>query len=271
MASRQRVDDLTGRTLRGRLSAAGLGIAGLAALAIVEELFARSGVVSTQYLPPATVILARLVQLLGNIPFLTDVGATAGSAGLGLLIAVPAGLVAGVFLGLVRPAYTALRMVIDLLRPVPAVAIVPLLVLIVGISRESVILTVVAAVVWPVLLNTIHGVRDVDGVALQTARLYGAGPVRRLVEVILPSAALSIGAGIRVAISLALVITVAAELLIGTDSGIGAYLSLAGQGSGHTDFVYAAVCAAGLLGLAVNWLAHLAERLCVPWSKGARR
>jgi NitT/TauT family transport system permease protein len=254
-----------------RLSAFGLSAAGLVLLAAAEEALARLGVVSSEYLPPATTILARLVQLLGNVPFLADLRDTTVSALVGLLIAVPAGLFLGLLFGLVRPAYTAVRVIVDLLRPVPAVAIVPLLVLVVGISRASVVCTVVAAVIWPVLLNTVHGVRDVDSVALQTARMFGAGRGRRLAEVVIPSAALSIAAGIRVATGLALVIAVAGELLIGTESGIGSYILVASQGGGHTDYVYAAVCAAGLLGLAVNWAAQRLERLVLPWTVGVDR
>lgn len=252
-------------------SAFGLGAAGLVLLAAGEEGLARSGAVSTEYLPPASTICIRLVQLLGNVPFLADLRDTAVGAAAGLLIAVPLGLALGLLFGLVRSAYTAVRVVVDLLRPVPAVAIVPLLVLVAGLGRTSVVCTVVAATVWPVLLNTVHGVRDVDGLALETARMFGASWWRRLFEVVLPSASPSIGAGIRVVTSLALVITVAAELLIGTDSGIGSYILVASQGGGHTDLVYAAVCAAGLLGLVVNWATQRLERLWIPWSAGAAR
>ncbi|MEV0069232.1 ABC transporter permease subunit [Amycolatopsis sp. NPDC050768] len=255
---------------RPALSTFVLGLAGLVLLAAAEEVVSRSGLVSTQYLPPASVILARLGELLTNAPFLTDLGATAGSALLGLVIAVPVGLVVGLVLGLVPAAHTATRIVVDLLRPVPA-AIVPLLVLVTGTGRESVVITIVSATVWPVLLNTIHGVRDVDGVALQTARLYGARLPRRLAEIVLPSAAPVIAAGVRVSIGLALVIAVAAELLIGTDTGVGAYLLAATQGGSHTDYAFAAVCAAGLLGLVVNWAARALERRFLPWSEGEPR
>ncbi|MEW2500905.1 ABC transporter permease subunit [Amycolatopsis sp. NPDC047767] len=256
---------------RPALSTFVLGLSGLVLLAAAEEVVARSGLVSTQYLPPASVILTRLGELLTNAPFLADLGATAGSALLALVIAVPAGLVVGLVLGLVPAVHTATRIVVDLLRPVPAVAIVPLLVLVTGTGRASVVITIVSATVWPVLLNTIHGVRDVDGVALQTARLYGARLPRRLAEIVLPSAAPVIAAGVRVSIGLALVIAVAAELLIGTDSGVGAYLLAATQGGSHTDYAFAAVCAAGLLGLVVNGAARALERRFLPWSEGEPR
>jgi len=241
------------------------GLIGLVGPGLADQLVSWTGLVAPRYLPPATTIADRLWGLLGSGDFLADLVHTLASAALGLVLAVPVAVVAGVLLGLFSPALQATRVVIDLLRPVPAVAIVPLLELTVGMGTRTVVFAVAIAIVWPILLNTIHGVQDVDGLAIQTARVFGLRWLRRVATVVIPSAAPAIGAGVRIAMSLALVVTVATELIIGTDRGIGSYILHASTGGYHADLVFAAVVVAGLLGLVVNTAASAAERRLFPW------
>ncbi|MGW1800658.1 ABC transporter permease [Streptomyces sp. NPDC001984] len=241
------------------------GLVGLLTICLTDQLVSWSGLVEPRYLPPATTIVARLGALLTASRFLADIGHTLASAVLAMLVATPIAVICGLPLGLSPTALRATRVVIDVLRPLPAVAIIPLLTLTVGLGRTSVVLAVAIAVFWPILLNTVHGVQDVDGVALQTAGLFGAKWPRRVLTVVIPSAAPAIGAGVRIAVSLALVVTVAAELIIGTTQGIGAYILDSSRGGFHADLVYASVAVAGLLGLAVNSAATAIERRAFPW------
>ncbi|NMI54304.1 ABC transporter permease [Streptomyces sp. RLB3-17] len=241
------------------------GLVGLLAICLADQLVSWCGLVEPRYLPPATTIVARLGELLTASPFLSDIGYTLASAGLAMLVAAPMAVVCGLLLGLFPMALRATRVVIDVLRPLPAVAIIPLLTLTVGLGQTSVVLAVAVAVFWPILLNTVHGVQDVDGVALQTAGLFGAKWPRRVCTVVIPSAAPAIGSGVRIAVSLALVVTVAAELIIGTTQGIGAFILDSSRGGFHADLVYASVAVAGLLGLAVNSAATAIERRAFPW------
>lgn len=241
------------------------GLLGLVLLAVVTEILARTGLVQARYLPPATSILGRLWDLLLTPSFLAQIGQTLRGAVLGLLLATPFGIVIGVLLGMSPLALSSTRVLVDLLRPIPAVAVVPLLVLTVGLGEQTIILTVALAAVWPILLNTVHGVQDVDGVALQTARVFGAGRLRRIATVVLPSSAPAIGAGLRISASLALVVTVATELIVGSGTGIGAFILNSSTVSFQASSVYAAVTMAGLLGLAVNSSAVALEKVCFPW------
>lgn len=261
----------TGTVTGARGRGLGLGLLGLAVLAAGEEGLSRSGVVSTEFFPPASTIIRRVVTLLLNQPFLHDVRVTIAAAALGLLIASALGIAAGVVLGLSRLAYTATRLLIDLVRPIPAVAFVPLLVLVVGIGIKTVVITVTVAATWPVLLNTVYGLHGVDGVAVQAARACGAGRFRRLGEVVLPSAAPAIAAGVRMALGIALVVAVATELIVGTPAGIGSYIMRASQGGDQTDYVYAAVCIAGLLGLLCNLCFVVIEHRLLPWAERSGR
>jgi NitT/TauT family transport system permease protein len=241
------------------------GLVGLLAICLTDQLVSWSGLVEPRYLPSATTIVARLGALLTASRFLSDIEYTLASAGLAMLVATPIAVICGLLLGLFPTALRATRVVIDVLRPLPAVAIIPLLTLTVGLGQTSVVLAVAVAAFWPILLNTVHGVQDVDGVALQTAGLFGAKWPRRVCTVVLPSAAPAIGAGVRIAVSLALVVTVAAELIIGTTQGIGAFILDSSRGGFHADLVYASVAVAGLLGLAVNSAATAVERRAFPW------
>ncbi|MGW1163341.1 ABC transporter permease [Streptomyces sp. NPDC002513] len=246
-------------------SAFARGLVGLLTICLADQLVSWSGLVEPRYLPPATTIVAQLGTLLTASQFLSDIGHTLASAGLAMLVATPIAVICGLLLGLFPTAMRATRVVIDVLRPLPAVAIIPLLTLTVGLGQTSVVLAVAIAVFWPILLNTVHGVQDVDGVALQTAGLFGAKWPRRVFTVVVPSAAPAIGAGVRIAVSLALVVTVAAELIIGTTQGIGAFILDSSRGGFHADLVYASVAVAGLLGLAVNSAATALERRAFPW------
>ncbi|MGW2937026.1 ABC transporter permease [Streptomyces sp. NPDC001156] len=241
------------------------GLVGLLAICLTDQSVSWSGLVEPRYLPSATTIVARLGALLTASRFLSDIEYTLASAGLAMLVATPIAVICGLLLGLFPTALRATRVVIDVLRPLPAVAIIPLLTLTVGLGQTSVVLAVAVAAFWPILLNTVHGVQDVDGVALQTAGLFGAKWPRRVCTVVLPSAAPAIGAGVRIAVSLALVVTVAAELIIGTTRGIGAFILDSSRGGFHADLVYASVAVAGLLGLAVNSAATAVERRAFPW------
>jgi len=139
------------------------GAVGIAvALAIVEAI-TRAGLVSSEYLPPATSVLARAAELLSRGDFLGDLWTTlrASLIGLGLatLVAVPVGLV----LGLGELAYRAAVVVIEFLRPIPSVALVPLAILVYGRGTEMKVALVVYACVWPLLFNTIYGMHAVGG------------------------------------------------------------------------------------------------------------
>jgi len=137
-------------------------------------------------------------------------------------------------------------------RPVPAVVLVPLVLLIIQDNQRTEIAVVVFASVWPVLINTIYGVRNVDPLAVETLRSFGFGSpsVTRLVS--LPSAAPFIATGVRVAASFAFVVAVAVELIGTGMGGIGAFAAQEESGSGDMAVMIAVAVWTGLIGLAVN-------------------
>ncbi|HXT94231.1 MAG TPA: ABC transporter permease subunit [Trebonia sp.] len=245
----------------------GYGIAGTLGFLVIAQLVSVTGLVKEEYLPPAFTVLAHAAQLGGNSAFLGDVGSTLLAWALALaiacLIAVPLGIVVAVS----KVSQKAAGSLISLLRPVPAVALLPPAVLVWGNGLRMKLILAVFGIVWPILFNTMHGVRDVDPVAKESAHSYGIHGFRLLRHVILPSAAPFILTGVRVAASLAFVVIVGTELFAGANSGIGAYILAVSTGGGDTTTMIAAAVWAGAIGLLINVGLSYCDRRCFRWAR----
>jgi ABC-type nitrate/sulfonate/bicarbonate transport system permease component len=232
----------------------------------VSELLTRA--IGSTYFPPVSEMLAALFDEAGTSGFWSAVGNTLQGwvLGLGLaaLIAIPAGIV----IGSSRLLYRSLRAVIEFLRPIPSVALIPLAVLIYGSGLESKVFLATFAATWPLLMQTLYGVQDVDPVATDTARSFGFGRASRLVRVTLPSAVPYIATGVRISAAVALILCVTAELVIGA-AGLGREINLARQG-GAVDLMYALIIATGLLGWALNAVFARGERRVLHWHPSTR-
>ncbi|MGW3937640.1 ABC transporter permease [Streptomyces phaeochromogenes] len=245
------------------------GLAGLAGLVVLLEVLPHTGVVSADYLPPASDMSRALWQLLGEDAFWTALGDTLTGWGLGLVIAVVAGVVAGVVIGSVPVLRAVTASTIEFLRPIPSVALIPVAVLLYGTDLESKLLLVVYASFWQVLVQVLAGMQDVDPVAEDTARSYRMGGWGRVRYVLWPTALPYVMTGVRLAATVALVLTITAELVIGSP-GLGNQLAVA-QTSGAVPRVYALVLVTGLLGVAVNLVARAVERRALHWHQSMRR
>lgn len=184
---------------------------------------------------------------------------------LGYCIAVVAGVALGTLLGLVRPVERAVRPFLESLRAVPGVALLPLFIVIFGIDQPMKVLLVAFGASWPVLLNTIDGVRAVEPVLLDVARTYRVGRARRLFRIILPSAGPQIFAGARIALAISLIIMVVSET-VGGDGGIGYFLLRAQRDFAITS-MWSAIVALGVLGYLLNILFRIAERYILRWHR----
>jgi ABC-type nitrate/sulfonate/bicarbonate transport system permease component len=245
-----------------------IGCASVVVVLVALELLSRAGALDPNDIPRVSQVLSRLWEQLGDGEFWSAVGETLKGWGLGLAISIAGGVLIGLALGLSELGYRALRVPIEFLRPIPSVALVPLAVLVYGTGLQSSLFLVCYAALWPVLLNTVYGVRDVEPVALDTARMYGLGRLERLRRVVLPGAVPYIATGVRVAASIALILAVTAELVIGSP-GLGRAITVA-ESSGAVDLMYALVLATGLLGLALNALLSRAERRVLRWHPSRR-
>lgn len=245
------------------------GLVGLLVLLAGLEALGRSGVVDRSYLPPSSEILARAARQLSESDFLTAVGATMGAWALGLLIAVGIGVPLGVLLGSVPGVNAAAGAIVEFLRPIPSVALIPLAVLMFGNGRPSTLLLVLYATFWQILVQVLYGVQDVDPVARDTARSYRFRFFTEGLQVVWPTTLPYAMTGFRLGAAVALILTITGELIIGTP-GLGKLLALAQQ-SGQVASMYALVFVTGILGVIVNLGARAVERRFLHWHPSIRR
>jgi NitT/TauT family transport system permease protein len=217
------------------------------------------------YLPRASTVIRRMVELLQDPKFLKHVLATlhAWAVGLGLatLISVPI----GILIGTSELAYKMSSPLIEFMRPIPSVALIPLGILLWGQGFSMKIILVAYATTWPILFNTVYGVHDVDPIAVQTARCFGLKQAAILRRINLPSAAPFIFTGIRISASIGLIVVIAAELLASADSGIGSFILFVSSSGGQMDSVLAGAAIAGVVGAMINSALGLIDRRFFAW------
>ncbi|MEO3809788.1 ABC transporter permease [Sphaerisporangium sp. B11E5] len=240
------------------------GATGVAGLVVAAEIAGASGLLDPAVLPRMSTILLEAVRLPADPEFTADLVATLRVWAMGLLIAVLGAVPLGLVLGNLRRAETAARPLVEFLRPIPSIALIPLVTLLVPSTEAVKIIAVVYAASWPVLINTMYGLKDVDPVARETLRSFGFGRLAVLRRVSLPSAAPFVMTGVRLASSIAFVVTVSTELLAGGVSGIGVYMIRAGSGL-RTDLIIACVLWTGALGLVANVLLVRLQRQAFRW------
>src|SRR5262249_25962447 len=185
-------------------SRAALGVLGLVGVAVVFELIPRIGWVSPLYLPPTSATLAALAREVVATAFWRALLDTVYGWALGLAISVAAGGVLGIVIGSVRGLRAVTASTIEFLRPLPSVALIPVAVLLFGSSLRAKLLLVVYASFWPILLQVIHGVADVDPVAHDTALSYGFTPWAKIRYLLLPTGLPYIVTGLRLSAAIAL-------------------------------------------------------------------
>ncbi|MFE9093467.1 ABC transporter permease [Streptomyces sp. NPDC007264] len=248
----------------------GLGALGVLLAFGVCEAVSRAGIVRESYLPPASRVTARAVELAGDPVFLNGVAATLRAWALGLGLACALAVPAGLLLGSVPVADAAVRAVVEFLRPLPSVALIPLVSLLLGSGTRTEVALITYASVWPVLFNTVYGLGGTDPLAKDTLRAFGFGRLSVLVRVELPATAPFIAAGIRISAAVALVLAVATEILSGFGEGLGIFIAQAESATDGARDVLAGVVWAGGLGLVINEVLERAERRLFPWTPERR-
>ncbi|GAB2877686.1 ABC transporter permease [Streptomyces mayteni] len=246
-----------------------LGLAGVAAFLLLLELVPHTGLVDDRYLPPFSEMARALGDSAGTAEFWQALGDTLRTWGTGLALAFAAGTAAGMVIGSVPALRDATASTIEFLRPIPAVALIPLAVLLYGTGMEATLILVVYSAFWQVLMQVLAGVGDVDPVARDTARSFRFRHRTRVLRLVWPTTLPYAVTGFRLAASVALILTITGELIIGTP-GLGRLIAVA-QSSGAVAPLYALVIVTGLLGVTVNLSARLLERRVLRWHPSVRQ
>ncbi|GHE06248.1 ABC transporter permease [Streptomyces alanosinicus] len=244
-----------------------LGLLGAAAAFGVCEALSRAGIVRRGYLPPASEVLARAARLAGDPAFVDGIGVTLRAWALGLGLACAIAVPLGLLLGAVPVVEAAVRAVIEFLRPLPSVALIPLVSLLLGSGTRTEVTLIAYASLWPVLFNTVYGLAETDPLAKDTLRAFGFGRLAVLLRVELPATAPFIAAGVRISAAVALVLAVATEILSGFGQGLGVFIAQAQTDPDGTRDVLAGVVWAGGLGLVINGVLVGAERRLFAWAR----
>ncbi|MDA0635396.1 ABC transporter permease [Nonomuraea sp. MCN248] len=240
------------------------GAIGVAGFLVIGELVVRLWVSRAFDFPAPSVILYEAALLPLDPEFLQGMLVTVGNWGLGLLIAIGVAVPLGVLLGALPPVEQAVRPLVEFLRPIPSVAIIPLAILLIPNNSLMKVSVIVYASLWPILINTLYGMHDVDPLAKESMRTFGFGPLAVLTRVSLPSAAPFVATGVRIAAGIALVLAVSAELVAGGVNGLGVFAVAAGAGN-RMDLIMAAALWAGIFGVLANVVLQLAERRLFRW------
>lgn len=219
--------------------------------------------------PPVTQDVAALARDFGHRTFWVSFLQTMQGWFIGLAIAVVAGVLIGVVVGVSPLMYRATRPLIEFLRPIPSVALIPLVVLLYGLGMTSKLFLIVFASVWPILIQTTYGVREPDDTAINTARVLGIRRLRTTVSVTLRAAMPLISTGVRIASTIALMLAIIAELVIGSP-GLGNAVNLA-RSAGQFDRMYGLIICTGLIGWLLNSLFMALERRVLWWHGPYRR
>jgi len=265
---RTRERDVIGQPLR-RLRPAGLRLEvwlPLALVAIVLGLWewaSRTGRISPLFFPPPTHIAIKTWGLTRDGELPTDVWATFSRLGRGFIIGASAGLLVGLLMGWSRPLRATLDPIVAALHPVPKIALLPLFLIIFGIGEAAIIFVVAVAAFFPMLINSMTGVLEINPIHFEVADNFGARRSTVLRRVVLPGSLPMVIAGARLSLNTALIVTVASELVIGNE-GLGAEIWFSWE-TLRTERLYASIVVISLIGILFNFGLRWLARQLTPW------
>lgn len=230
----------------------------------VWEASARAGWLAARVLPEPLAVADAAFRLWRSGEILTDVKVSAWRALSGFAIGGGAGFVLGLATGLFRPIEAALDSSVQMIRNIPALAMIPLVILWFGIEEQAKLFLVALGVFFPIYVNTFHGIRSVDANLVEMAKSYDVRGLALYRDVILPGALPTILLGVRFALGLMWTMLIVAET-ISAQSGIG-YMTMNAREFMQTDVVVLGILLYAVLGKLADVLARWLERQLMPWN-----
>jgi ABC-type nitrate/sulfonate/bicarbonate transport system permease component len=240
----------------------------LLGLVALVEVVVRAGLVNAVLIPPPSIVARHVAQIVGGGSFAAPLAHTMYLLAVAYAAGCVAAIALGVAMGRSRLVHGLFEPLVEVLRPPPKPALLPPLMLFLGLGDAMKLSVIGLGVFFPVLINSIQGVRGVDPVMVDVARTFQHSRAALLWKVVLPSATPLILSGMRVALGIGLVLVVVAEMMAGT-GGIG-YLIVDMQRSFRIPDMYAWSAILAMLGFALNEVFVLVERRLIHWS-GARK
>ena len=220
------------------------------------------------FVPTPALLVDAFVETWFGERILTDVLPSIGRLLIGVTAAIILGVIAGLLIGSVKWLRDLTEPVLEFFRAIPPPVLVPVLMLLMGITDSMKIVVIISGCIWPVLLNTIEGVRAVDGVLSDSARTYGITGRARIQYLVLPSASPQIMAGVRQCLSIGLILMVISEMFA-SSSGLG-FTIVQFQRSFAIPEMWSGIVVLGLIGVAMSFIFQWTERRVLRWYHGLR-
>ncbi|MBV2184059.1 MAG: ABC transporter permease [Rhizobium sp.] len=222
------------------------------------------GWVNASVFPPVDQIFVALWNAIASGALVDDIAISLQRSGIAFVAAVGLGIPLGLFMGQVRAVERALDPLLQFFRQTSALALYPVFILLLGLGETSKVFVIFWATLFPILLSTIGGVKEVDRKLIEMARTYGAGSLQIFSRVVLPASMPAIFVGLRLSATTALLLLIAAEM-IGANKGIG-FQVMNAQYNFQIPLMFAAILLLALLGLAANAALVLLQRRLCRWA-----
>ena len=217
-----------------------------------------TGLIPSYFLPSPSEVLKSFETLLMNGQLVSDTTLTLMRVVLGLAVSAVIGIPLGILMGWSKTVKDLSSLLVGILRPIPPIAWIPFAILWFGVGLQSAIFIIFVGSVFPILINTMDGVKRVDKVLLESAYTLGASPSQALRKVVIPASLPSIITGLKVGVGVGLMCTVAAEM-IGSNSGLG-YLIFTSTSMLDTGSAIVGMLIIGIIGLSADYLFSRVER-----------
>lgn len=234
----------------------------------IWELLSRTEILSSQTMPAASTVLERWFGLLVESAFWTDVWNTLSAALIGLALVIVVGGVAAVLIGLIPFVRESTYMVIEFVKPIPPIALIPLGLLLWGPTATMKITLITLGAIWPFLTQMVYGIRQTNNVAMDMSKSYRLGWWLTTTRIVFPTLSPYALTGLRISASIAVIVAVTTELIGGT-SGLGQTIVIA-QINSDLATMYAYILSAGFLGVLINLVFYWIEKPLLFWHESQR-
>lgn len=243
-----------------------LGFGLIVILLLLWEGISQFEFVNPIFLPPFSEIIIALIKMTLSGELLKHIGYTIFRCFLGYFIAIFVAVPVGIMMGRSKLVYSLFEPLVEMLRPIPSAAVIPVAILFLGIYTKMKLAVIIFGSLWPILINTFHGVRGIDPILIDTGRTFNLDKRQFLMKIIIPAASPNIATGMRISLAIALILAITVEMIAGSD-GLGFYI-IDWERSFHFKEMYAGIFALGILGYLINYLFLKADSKIMRWYKG---
>lgn len=230
---------------------------------VAWQLFTMTPLVDTESFPSPLMVVQALIGLWGTSTYWNALGTTLGVWATGLGVSALIGIPAGLLIGASRRATQSTRWVIDFFRTIPTIALLPLVLLMFGATMEMEVTMIVLSAVWPLMIQSMYAVKQIEPLLKWVFRVFRIGRLDQIRYLWAPSVGLFVSTGMRLAATMALLMTIAAEYLGGAP-GLGQQLSL-NELAFRRPEVFALTFTAGMIGLIINIVLVQLQRRALWW------